>query len=139
MRCDSEKRAVTIFSLNIEEECSADNTHTEEKDDELAVRLQRKLEQRIQAATKKANYRPTFHVLPTSVICESLFSVGKSIMTPQRRHMNPSTFEMIIILKKNRRFFDAMTINAIIARLASDKQVAKRQRFEALLTRDTVM
>jgi hypothetical protein len=53
--------------------------------------------------------------------------------------MDPSTFEMIIILKKNRRFFDAMTINAIIARLASEKQVAKRQRLEALLTRDNVV
>jgi hypothetical protein len=44
--------------------------------------------------------------------------------------MDPSTFEMIIILKKHRIFFDAMTINAIIARLESDILVAKRQRLE---------
>ena len=57
-------------------------------------------------------------------------------MTPQRRYMDSSAFEMIIILKKHRIFFDAMTINAIIARLESDILVAKRQRLEALLTRD---
>ncbi len=94
--------ALTFFSLNNEEESSADNTHNEEKDNELAVRLQHKLEQRIQLSLRKQiNYRPTLLVLPTG---ESLFLVGKSIMTPQRRYMDPSTFEMIIILKKNRIF-----------------------------------
>lgn len=76
------------------------NVHNEEKDDEIAPRLQREIERERLSAMRKLHYVSTYHVLPISVIYQSLFSIGKYIITPQRRHMDPSTFEMIMILSK---------------------------------------
>ncbi len=121
-----------LYSIN-QNPLASTNDHNKEKSDEIGARLQREVEEERLAALRTSNYLPTYHVLPTSVLCESLFSVGKSIMTPQRRHMDPSTFEMIMILKQNRRFFDAMTLNRIIASSATENQAAKRRRTEDII------
>ena len=60
---------------------------------------------------KAANskYNSTKHVSPTSNLCERLFSRASLIMTPNRRKMDPETFETIIMLKFNKNLWDAET------------------------------
>ena len=50
----------------------------------------------------KAEYRSLAHVCPTSVMVERLFSDAKHIMTDDRRHMDPSTLDMLLFLKKEK-------------------------------------
>lgn len=97
-------------------------------DEELVKRLIRQVEAIRAEAMKASKYRSTLHVLPTSVLCECLFSIGKIVMTSQRRHMDSTTFEIIMILKTNRWLFDAFTVDAILAQISEDQQDAKRQR-----------
>ena len=53
---------------------------------------------------------------PTSVIVERLLSDAKKIMTDNRRHIDPSTLEMFLILKYNEDLWDAKTIDDILCR-----------------------
>ncbi|KAG2808954.1 hypothetical protein PC118_g22295 [Phytophthora cactorum] len=46
-------------------------------------------------------YVDTAFILPTSNICERLFSQSKLIFTDQRRVMKPATLEMLVLLKAN--------------------------------------
>ena len=62
----------------------------------------------------KSLYRPLSHLCPTSIICECLFSDAKHIMTADRRHMDPSTLEMLLILKYNKDLWSAQTIDNIM-------------------------
>ena len=64
----------------------------------------------------KSSYRSMAHIIPSSIICESLFSDAKHIMTDTRRHMDPSTLEMFLILKYNKDLWNARTIDMIINR-----------------------
>ena len=50
----------------------------------------------------KSLYCPYSHLCPTSIICDSLFSDAKHIITADRRRMDPSTLEMLLILKYNK-------------------------------------
>ena len=43
--------------------------------------------------------RPLPHLSPPSIICECLFCHAKLIMIADRRSMDPSTLEMLLILK----------------------------------------
>ena len=58
----------------------------------------------------KSPYREVKHLIPASVICESLFSDARHIMTDFRRSMDPSTLEMLLILKYNKDLWDARTV-----------------------------
>jgi hypothetical protein len=62
----------------------------------------------------KSPYREVKHLIPASVICESLFSDARHIMTDFRRSMDPSTLEMLLILKYNKDLWDARTVDQII-------------------------
>ena len=70
---DLEKNAVSIYALDPTYELSDTSERNEEKHDQIAARLQREVERERCAAMRKSNYLPTYHVLSTSVICESLF------------------------------------------------------------------
>ena len=50
------------------------------------------------------------HCSPTSCIVERLFSRAKLIMTPNRRSMDPSTLENILMLKFNSDLYRATDI-----------------------------
>ena len=57
---------------------------------------------------KNTNYRSMNHVSSTSNAVERLFSKAKLVITPQRRCMDPSTLEAIIMLRYNRDLWDIM-------------------------------
>ena len=45
---------------------------------------------------------------------ERLFSDAKHIMTDDRRHMDPSTLDMLLVLKNNKELWNAQTIDDIL-------------------------
>jgi hypothetical protein len=76
-----------------------------------------------------AEYRSTFHVSPTSNIVERLFSRAGLIMRPNRRQMDPSTLEMLLMLRLNKDMWSEGTLQDIIDK----KKEVNRKR---LLERD---
>ena len=55
----------------------------------------------VQAVRISSGYRSTLHVSPTSNIVERVFSRASIVMRPHRRLMDPSTCEMLIMLRCN--------------------------------------
>ncbi|KAL4175198.1 hypothetical protein KRP22_000169 [Phytophthora ramorum] len=59
-------------------------------------------------------------ILPTSNLCERLFSQCKLVMTPHRSSFLPVNFEMIVFLRANRKFWDANTLMSVDAAVADE-------------------
>ena len=82
-------------------------------------------------------YSSTFHVSPASII-ERLFSTTDIIMMPHRRHMDPWSLKLLIMLRSNKDMWVCGTLQAIIngrRELNRDAAIArssasKRQREE---------
>jgi hypothetical protein len=123
----AEKRAVESF-LVVEE---APVAEPEEEKEDFALQMAR-LEQEAKAThAKKSAYRSLAHIAPTSVVVERLFSRAKLIMTPHRRKMDPSTLEMLLLLRYNKDLWDPFTLDEVISAFAAEKQERKRARQEA--------
>ena len=77
-------------------------------------------EMRLAVEARKASkgqgkgYRSTFHISPTSNIVERLFSRAGIVMSPLRRHMDPSTLEMLLMLRVNKHMWSEETLQNII-------------------------
>ena len=72
---------------------------------------------RIAEETKvnKSEYRSLAHVCPTSVMVERFFSdANKHIMMDDRHHMDPSTLDMLLVLKHNKDLSKTQTIDHIL-------------------------
>ncbi|MDP3780655.1 MAG: hypothetical protein Q8Q69_05650 [Nitrosopumilaceae archaeon] len=126
-----EKSAVNVFLIN------ADTNTLTEQDDEHVVQntdlgsiLHAVANEEIHNITKKSLYHSTKHVSPTSVVCETLFSKGSLIMTPNRRHMDPSTFEMLILLKVNRDMYDATTVEEAMSQFKTESDIRKKAKVQ---------
>ena len=90
--------------------------------DEVQISTTSFVQNTLQAAQLKkvANkYKSTKYVFPTSNLCERLFSRASLIMTPNRRKMDPETFETIIMLKSNKDLWDAETVQQCMVRISS--------------------
>ena len=61
-------------------------------------------------------YKPTLHISPTSNIVERLFSRCGLIMRSHRRLMDPSTLEMLVMLRFNRDLWDERDLDTVMAR-----------------------
>ncbi len=62
----------------------------------------------------KSPYRVVKHLIPGSVVCDNLFSDARHIMTDFKWSMDPSTLEMLLILKYSKDLLDARTVDQII-------------------------
>jgi hypothetical protein len=93
----AEKEAVAIFKLG-----AADTEELDEEEGKEESYTESLLRRAAQAKVNKSSYRSVAHVCPTSVIVERLFSRAKLVMTPHRRHMDPSTLEMLLLLRTNK-------------------------------------
>ena len=125
-----EKEAVSCFLIN-RNEAGSDTEEDDLEENEvvsLIDQLKRAANEAQNTTKTKSRYRSTNHVFPTSVICETLFSYGKNIMTPQRRHMDPSTFEMFMLLRMNADLYSAMTLDVVKERFHKESQEKKRSR-----------
>ena len=83
-------------------------------------------EQRVKRSRINGQIRPMTHLSPTSNIVERLFSNAKLIMTDQRRSMDPSTLETILMLKLNKDLWDARDIERIRRQAADERAAARR-------------
>ena len=110
-----EKEAVSIYLLP---NAGADVGDDDEADDSAGY-AERILDEahrdkrRKVGISKLSKYRSTAHVLPTSNLCERLFSLAKLILTDLRQNMNPSTLNDILFLKSNRHLWNANLIQEI--------------------------
>ena len=76
--------------------------------------------------SEKSSYRSTLHVSATSNVCERLFSAARLIMNHLRCNMDPTSCELLLFLKFNRRFWlNATFVNEVLAdmRPAGDEDV----------------
>ena len=115
-----EKRKVSFFLIN----GNSDNeVGGEEKgeNDELSISF---LDETLNDAAvesakrhkKTCPYRSMDHISPTSNIVERLFSRCGIIMRPHRRLMDPSTLEMLIMLRFNKDLWDAREVDIAMKR-----------------------
>ena len=74
-----------------------------------------------QSKTSATKYNSTNHVCGHTVIVESLFSTAGHIMTPSRKHMDPSTFEMLLLLKVNKDMYNSLTLDECIEELSKEE------------------
>jgi hypothetical protein len=73
------------------------------EEEEEGLSLQEKLLNKVEAKKSRFNkYRSTLRVSATSNIVERLFGRAKLVMTDRRKHMDPSTLKMILILRVNK-------------------------------------
>ena len=60
------------------------------------------------------SYSSVNHVIPTSNVCERLFSIAKHVATDTRTCILDATLEADIILLMNKDLWNEMTIDALI-------------------------
>ena len=99
-----------------------------EEDERYALQMEQ-LEEAAKAE-KKCKYRSLAHVAPTSVVVERLFSSAKLIMTPHRRGIDPSTLEMLLLLRHSKDLWDATTLDEVLREFAAEKLERRRAREE---------
>jgi hypothetical protein len=85
------------------------------------------LERLDKEAAKEDGFKSTSHVSPTSNIVERLFSRAGIIMRPSRRGMDPSTLEMLLMLRCNKDMWSPKSLQDIFDR----KKAEARHRLEA--------
>ena len=117
-----EKEALQCFLIdpNVAGEATVEQGAKEKPS--LIEELQRKAAAvTAQSKTSATKYNSTNHVCGHTVIVESLFSTAGHIMTPSRKHMDPSTFEMLLLLKVNKDMYNALTLNEFIEELSKEE------------------
>ena len=111
-----EKATLHIFKVD---STSGTTTAPQEDENESEKSAQESYTARIlrlaeESKQNKSAYRSMAHICPTSVMVERLFSDAKHIMTADRRHMDPTTLEMWLLLKNNKDLWNAETVDGII-------------------------
>ena len=114
------KRKVSCFRIDEEEE-DEDETDGEERREPsfLDETLDDAAAESCKRRKKKNPYRSMDHISPTSNIVERLFSRCGIIMRPHRRLMDPSTLEMLVMLRFNKDLWDACEVNEAMKRLTA--------------------
>ena len=105
---DDEKEAVQVFLI---EDIDRD---VEERELSFVESVLLEAEAQQKKRPKVSKYRSTAHVTPVSSICEQTNSISKHIMNDCRKQMDPSSLEMLMILKLNPDLWDKKTVNAVI-------------------------
>ena len=108
----AEKDAISIF-LIVEEDLQANDSDEESS---FLNSANDEFEGNIKRAKKNSPYRSLLHISPTSNIVERLFSRTGIIMRPHRRLMDPSTLEMLVLLRFNRDLWSERDLDTIMTR-----------------------
>ena len=97
----------------------------------LIEELQRKAAAATAQSKTATKYKSTLHVWGHTVIVESLFSTAGHIMTPSRKHMDPSTFEMLLLLKVNKDMYsNALTLDECIDEISKKEEASRKRPLE---------
>lgn len=119
------KTHVAVFKDPVTLPGEAKENLTLEEEIALAVEASKR-----EALRTGSGYRSTLHVSPTSNIVERLFSRASIIMRPHRRCMDPSTCEMLIMLRCNKDIWNQKTLQDIIDKKKEANREAARKRAE---------
>jgi len=95
----------------------------EEPADELSFvqSVLMEVEEQQKKRSRVTKYRSTMHVTPVSCICEQTNSISKHIMSDTRKQMDPTSLEMLLILKLNPDLWDERSVNTVIKRPAPQR------------------
>lgn len=111
----AEKKKVSFFLID-----SAEAESDEDEDDVIMNFLDETLDDAAAESAKRQKktcpYRSMDHISATSNIVERLFSRCGIIMRPHRRLMDPSTLEMLIMLRFNKDLWDAREVDEAMKR-----------------------
>ena len=113
---DDEEEAVQVFLI---EDIDRD---VEERELSFVESVLLEAEAQQKKRAKVSKYRSTAHVTPVSSICEQTNSISKHIMSDCRKQMDPSSLEMLMILKLNPDLWDKKTVNAVIRKSTEDDE-----------------
>jgi len=130
----AEKRAIDFYIESGDDETESDG---EEKTFDRPIfasistmaNAQAEADQRIKCSRINGQVKAMSHISPTSNIVERLFSNAKLIMTDQRRCMDPTTLETILMLKLNKDLWDARDIEMLRRRAADERATERRLNF----------
>ena len=103
----SEKAVVSAYALDVDNSVEIEDLSGEDMPgfiDEGNIEYESKRQK------KQPPYRSTLHISPTPNIVERLFSRCGIIMRSHRRLMDPSTLEMLVMLRFNRDTFGTKEI-----------------------------
>jgi hypothetical protein len=105
------------------------NAEEEEAGEEVDLSfLDETLEEANAECTKRQKeacpYRSMDHITPTSNIVERLFSRCGITMKPHRRLMDPSTLEMLIMLRFNKDLWDSRNLDEVMKRMERELAAA---------------
>jgi hypothetical protein len=115
----AEKAAVEIFKIH-GEDLSEVSERRESTEDDIVAQTLAETQGQVAKRVRASKYRSTAHVSPTSCICEQSNSQAKQIMTDCRRQMDPSSLNMIMVLKLNKDLWDARTVQKCTERASAD-------------------
>lgn len=125
-----ERSAVNFLRKNIpnDEEINLETEEIEELDEYSQALKANEANKRQRVERNESAYLPCPHIIPTSNICERLFSNAKAIMTDYRKHMSPFHLEMLLYIKINHRFWREYTIQEIYTEISNSNSAARRNR-----------
>ena len=103
----AEKNAIARFKVDV----AAVNDVVEEEEESYMDKVRAN---GMAKKAKKTSYRCLNHVSATSNIVERQFSHAKHVMTDERRCMDPSTLEALLLLRFNRDMWDIYVIDALV-------------------------
>lgn len=107
----SEKRVVKSLRIDVDDIVTSSNG-TEFGDESIVERAMKRL--RTTATLQKSNYLDTRFLVPTSNLCERLFSISGYALTNRRRGILPHNFESQIFLHVNHGFWSIEDIKQIV-------------------------
>ena len=111
-----ERAAVAMYAIGAGSGVEAVAQSDSDDDGEPSFIEQGKSEYDSKRPKQQPPYNSTLHISPTSNIVERLFSRCGLIMRPHRRLMDPSTLEMLVMLRFNRDLWDERDVDTVIAR-----------------------
>ena len=70
-----------------------------------------------------STYEKVFHVIPTSNICERLFSRAKLVLSDRRKNLTFTHFEILIFLWLNKDMWDIKTVQRCSTRKECENEI----------------
>ena len=126
----AEKAAVALYTDTADTSLEEQFDDVDDDDDGPSFIEEGKSEYESKRTKQQPPYRSTLHISPTSNIVERLFSRCGIIMRPHRRLMDPSTLEMLVMLRFNRSLWGERDVDLIMSRNFD----SSRSRFQVTRT-----
>jgi len=75
---------------------------------------ERSLSKRRGSTSNRTSYMDVRFILPTSTICERLFSIADHALPARRRSLHPITFETQLFLRENEEYWELKDVHSVV-------------------------